>query len=164
MRGGRRGNTILETMIWLPILLLLLVGMVQIGKITYVYYTLKKTLYTVAAYLATQQGVDFCSDQSDAITQAKNLALTGNTDGSAESFLPALTADMIQVTAECIDPSSNAVGNCSTAGCGAAAGGPHPDFIVVSIPDGYTVAPRFPHMLVDPIPLKPEIRVPFGGT
>jgi hypothetical protein len=44
------------------------------------------------------------------------------------------------------------------------AGGPRPDFITVSIPDGYQVTPRIPYILLDPILFKPQIRIPFGGT
>jgi hypothetical protein len=163
-RSVQRGNAVLETALFIPILLLLISGMVQFGKITYVYYTLKKTLYTAARYLAIQQGVDFCDDANTAIAAAKQYALTGTTDGSAQSFLPALTADMIQVQTECYDPASQSVGQCLAAGCGSAAGGPRPDYVVVSIPDGYQVTPRIPFVLLDPIPLRPQVRVPFGGT
>jgi hypothetical protein len=164
VKRNERGNSIFETAMFLPVLMLLLVGMVQIGKITYVYYTLKKSLYAAATFLATRQGVNFCDDGDPLITAAKEFALSGTTDGSAASIIPNLTADMIQVQTECIDPTTQAVGACSSAGCGTAAGGQKPDFVIVSIPDGYQVAPRFPFMLVDPIQLKPEIRIPFGGT
>ena len=39
---GRSGSAILETVLFVPILVLLMVGMVQIGKVTYTYYTLPK--------------------------------------------------------------------------------------------------------------------------
>ena len=50
---------------FVPIVVTLLVGMVQIGKITYVYYTLRKTMYTMARYVAVQQGVNFCDDTNN---------------------------------------------------------------------------------------------------
>jgi hypothetical protein len=164
MKPGERGNMIMEAAMFIPVLLLLVVGMVQIGKITYVYYTLKKTLFTAAQYLAVQQGVDFCDSAAPAIVAAKNYALTGTLDGSVDSFLPALTADMINVQTECYDATTGGLGQCDTSGCGTAGGGKRPDFIVVSIPDGYQVTPRIPYILIDSIPLKPEVRVPFGGT
>jgi len=162
-RRGERGNSIVETAMFLPVLLLLLVGMVQLGRITYTYYALKKTLYAAATYLASLQGVNFCDSGDASIAAAKQFAITGSPDLST-SPIQSLTADMIQVQTECIDPSTDAVGECVSNGCDTAAGGPHPDFIVVSIPDGYPIAPRFPFMLVDPILLRPQIRVPFGGT
>jgi hypothetical protein len=71
---------------------------------------------------------------------------------------------MITITTECIDPSSGDVGTCSTSGCDGPGGGPRPDFVVVTVPDGYQISPRIPYMLIDPILLRPQVRVPFGGT
>jgi hypothetical protein len=164
MRHRRRGNMALEAVIFIPVLLLLIVGTWQIGKITYIYYTLKKTLYAAAEFLANQQGVNFCDSGDQAIQNAINFALSGTTDGSADSFLPGFTADQISIQAECFDPATSGVGPCDTSFCETAAGGQRPDFITVSIPDGYQVAPHIPYILIDPIPLKPQIRVPFGGT
>lgn len=164
MRRGRAGNSFVEAALFLPFLLLLLVGMVQIGKITFVYYTLKKTLYAAATYLASQQGVDFCGGADASIEAAKAFALTGVTDGSAEPQIPNLTADRIVVATECVDPFSGAVGPCGTGGCGTPAGGPRPDFIVVSIADGYQMLPRVPFVTLDAVALRPVVRVPFGGT
>jgi hypothetical protein len=161
---GRRGNMVLESILWIPILLLLLVGMVQFGKLTYVYYQLKKALYSAGTYVAAQQGIDFCNLTGDATIQgALNLVLTGTTDGTAPSQFPTLTTDLVQVTTECVD-SSGAIGQCSISGCDGAAGAQRPDFVVVSIPDGYQYTLRIPYILLDPVLLKPQVRVPFGGT
>ena len=82
MRSARKGNMVLEAGLWTLVLTVLVVGMVQFGKITYLYYTLRKTVYSAARYLATQQGTNYC-DQSDANIQAAlQFALTGTTDGS----------------------------------------------------------------------------------
>lgn len=164
-RRGRRGNMIMEAALWIPIVLLLIVGMVQIGKITYVYYALKKNLYNAATYIAAQQGINFCDIAGDTtIQQALNMAFTGGSDGTAPSQFPSLTNDQISVTTECIDSSTQGVGQCSISGCDGAAGAQRPDFLVVSIPNGYQVSPRIPYMLIDPFLLKPQVRVPFGGT
>ena len=48
-RSSRRGSMILEAAMIIPILVLLLVGMVQIAKITYVYVALRKTVYSIAS-------------------------------------------------------------------------------------------------------------------
>ena len=162
----RRGNALLETVMWMPIILTLLVGMVQIGKITYVYYTLKKTLHAMARYVATQQGVNFCDGADAVIAAAKNFALTGRTeDGAAPSLLPQLTADLISIRIERYTADTG-LGecDCSATGCDAAQGGQPPDFIVVSIPNGYEVRPRIPFLPQDAILLRPEVRVPYGGT
>ena len=163
----RRGGSVIEVALFVPILMTLLVGMVQIGKITYVYYTLRKTMYTMARYVAVQQGVNFCDAGDPTIVAAKNFAVSGtSTEDGAEPVLPNLTADMISVAAERTDAQSGTVVQCecSVTGCDSAAGGRPPDFIVVSIPDGYEVRPRIPFLTLDPIPLRPQVRVPFGGT
>jgi len=170
MRNRRRGGAVLETALFVPILVLLLVGMVQIAKVTYTYYTLRKTLYTAARYVATQQGVDLCNAADPAIMAAINLALTGNsTDaGGIDPILPALTSDMITMNIERVDPTSGVptACDCSISGCDTNAGGGEPDFVVVSIPNGYTVTPVIPGVTLPsgPILLKPTVRVPFGGT
>lgn len=155
---------VLEAVLFLPFMFLLIVGMLRIGEITYLYYTLKKALYASAQFLATQQGVDFCGDTTGLILAAKNFGLTGTTDASRGSFLPALTAEMLDVSTECYDPATQTVGPCALSCDGATAGVAHPDFLVVSIPGGYAVRPRIPYILSDEIPLRPFVRVPFGGT
>ena len=164
MRRGRRGNMVLEAVMWIPILLLLVVGMVQFGKLTYVYYTLKKNLYTAGRYLTVQQGVNFCDTADATIQAALAYAATGTTDGSGSPLIPDFTADMIQVQPECLDPNTGVLGDCVMSGCDGAAGGPTPDYVVLSVPNGYQFPIRIPYLLLDPIPLKPQIRLPFGGT
>jgi hypothetical protein len=55
----------IELAMWLPVLFLLISGIVQFGKITYIYYSLQKTMTTVAGLLAVQNGVNFCPDAGD---------------------------------------------------------------------------------------------------
>jgi hypothetical protein len=163
-RDPRRGNSAVEAAMFIPVLALFIASMVQIGKITYVYYTLKKTLYSLALSLASQQSVDFCGDSTGVIAATVNLALTGTPDGSGTPFIPNLTPDVINVQTECFDPNAQTVGACVANTCDPVAGGPPPDYVVVSITGGYLVQPHIPFLNVDPIPLVPEIRVPFGGT
>jgi hypothetical protein len=159
----RRGNMILEAALWIPIMVLLLVGMVQFGKITYVYYTLRKSVYSAARYLSLQLGVNFCDLANDPnVAAAIQFALTGATDGSGVPLIANLTPDMLQVTTQCVDPASGAPGPCSDTGCPTLA--TRPDYIMVSIPNGYPVQPRIPIVTLDPIRLRPYVLVPFGGT
>ena len=160
----RSGSVAVEVALWMPILFLLIGGTVQIGKITYTYYTLQKIVNTAASYLAVQNGVNFCPDAGDAsITAALNFALTGTTDGSGTPIIPELTADMLTVTTQCIDPVTLALGDCAVSGCGTPVGAQRPDFITVSIPNGFIMQPRIPYLLVDPIPLRPKAVVAYGG-
>lgn len=165
MRRGRGGNMTVELAMWLPVLFLLIGGIIQFGKITYIYYSLQKTVNTIASYLAVQNGVNFCPDAGDpAITAAIQFGLTGSTDGSGTPLIYGLTADMITVTTQCIDPVTLTLGDCAASGCGTPVGAQRPDFVTVSIPNGYIIQPRIPYILVDPIPLKPKAVMAYGGA
>ena len=164
MRRRRSGSMAIELALWLPVMFLLIGGLIQFGKITYIYYSLQKTMNTVASLLAVQNGVNFCPDAGDPlIAAAIQFALTGTTDGSGTPAITGLTPDMITVTTQCIDPVTLTLGDCVVAGCGTPVGAQRPDFITVSMPNGYIVQPRIPYILVDPIPLRPKAVVAYGG-
>ena len=111
-----------------------------------------------------QNGVNFCPDAGDpAITAAIQFALDGTTDGSGTPGITGLTADMITVTTQCLDPVTLTLGDCAVSGCGTPVGAQRPDFITVSMPDGYIIQPRIPYILVDPIPLRPRAVMAYGG-
>jgi len=164
---AQRGGALMEAVLFTPIVLALLIGTVALARVTYTFYTLKKTMYTMARLVGTQQGVNFCDDGDLTILAAKNFALNGlSSDDGTDPILPALTTDMVSVSIERIDPSSGVpvACDCSVTGCDAAAGGGPPDFVVVTIPDGFQVNPRIPFLTLDPILLRPLVRVPYGGT
>ena len=165
MRRGRRGNMVVEVAIWLPVLFLLISGVIQFGKITYLYYTLRKIEYGIARTVSIGSGVNFCPDATDTFIQgAIEFALTGTPDGSGPPLVENLTPGMISVTTECIDPATGLPGACNSSGCDGAAGAQRPDYVVVTIPDGYRVQPRIPFVLLDSFQLKPSVAVPFGGV
>jgi len=163
MRRRCGGNMVLETALFIPVLVLLIAGMVQIGKVTYLYYTLKKIVYAAGRGVAVQQGVNFCDLSNDPnVAAALQFAITGTTDGSAAPLISNLTPDMFQVTAECVDSATGAPGPCGDAGCPTVS--PRPDYVLVSMPSGYTFQPRIPFVQLNPIQLRPFVLVPFGGT
>ena len=166
MKRRERGASVLEAVLFLPILFTLLWGMIELARIGITYYSLQKMMYTIARYAGTQQGVNFCDDGDTQIATAKNLALRGSIDGSAALILPTLTADLVQVRAEKVDPDSQALAqcDCTATACDAAAGAPGPNFIVVSIPDGYSVTTNIPFVAPVTFLLRPKVRLPFGGT
>jgi hypothetical protein len=90
----------METVLYLPVLAMLLWGMVELARITYTYYTLQKILYTLARLVGTQQGVNFCDSGDEQVKAAKNFALTGSSDGSTDSLVPNLTIDEIAIRIE----------------------------------------------------------------
>ncbi|MEO8593084.1 MAG: TadE/TadG family type IV pilus assembly protein [Candidatus Solibacter sp.] len=163
-KRARSGSMAIEVAMWLPIMFLLIAGTVQFGKISYTYYTLSEIVNTAATYLAVQNGVNFCPDAGDAnITAALQFAVTGTSDGSGDPIVTGLTADMLAVTTQCIDPVTLTLGDCVLSGCSTPVGAQRPDFITVTLPNGYIVQPRIPYLLTDPIPLRPKATVAYGG-
>jgi hypothetical protein len=160
-----RGAALMEAVMFTPIIIALLVGTVELARVTYTFYTLKKIIYTLARCVGTQQGVNFCDSEDPTVVAAKNYALTGSTDSSDNPTVPGLTPEMIQVRIERYDPASQALAvcDCSATGCDSSQGGQAPDFIVVSL-NGFLVRPLFWGLTVDPFPLRPTVRVPYGGT
>lgn len=166
MKLDRRGNTFLEAAMFLPLLLTLFVACEQIGKLTYTYYTLQKVLYNAARYIGTSQGVNFCDAADPSIVAGINFALTGTTDGSGAPVVNGLTADMLQVAIERYDSTGQVLVpcDCSTSGCDESNHGGAPDYITVTIPDGFAVTPIIPFLTLQPFQLMPHVKVPYGGT
>lgn len=158
-----RGQAILETAMFIPVLLLLLVGMVELGRITFTYFSLHKALYAAGRFLGTQPGINFCDGEDATVVAAKNFALTGGPNN--EPNINGLTADRIQIRLERYSAESQELVECecSIEGCDAAAGGRGPDYIVVSIPDGYSVRPAIPFLSSTEILFRPRVRVPVGA-
>jgi Flp pilus assembly protein TadG len=165
-RPCNRGSVLVESVLILPIVLALLIGTVELARVTYTYYMLEKIMYNFARFIGTQQGVNFCDPNDASIQSAIAYAMTGAPDGSGTTLLPGLQANMFQVNAERVDATSgNVVAcDCSTVGCDASQGGQPPSYIAVSLVDGYTVHPLFWGFSVDPFPLRPSVRLPYGGT
>jgi Flp pilus assembly protein TadG len=165
-RLHQKGSVLLENAMYLPILFVLLIGMMEIARITYTYYTVQKVLYTIGRYVGTQQGVNFCDDTDATVIAAKTFALTGTSDGSGTASINNLSVDQIQVRIERYTAATGDIGTCecSATGCDTTNGGQGPDYIVVSIPDGLPVLLAIPNLPLDPIVLRPRVRVPFQGT
>jgi Flp pilus assembly protein TadG len=161
MRRRRRGNSVLETAMWMPVLLLLIVGMIQLGKLTYLDYVLNKIVYNAARNLATGQNLNFC-DPGDPATAA---AISGaiNDPATSQPLIANLTADMLVVTTQCLD-ATGAIGTCDVSGCQGVAGAQRPDYVTVAITNGYSFPIRIPFINLDPILLRPSATSPFGGS
>ncbi len=164
--ANRRGSAVVETVLIVPLLLSLLVGTVELARVTYTYSMLQKVMFNLARYLGTQQGVNFCDSQDAQVQAAINYALTGTTGSADNPVIPGLAPGMFQIRIERYDANAQQMVpcDCSAAGCDAAQGGLGPGFIVVSLANGYTVNPVFWGFAIDPFPLRPSVRVPYGGT
>lgn len=162
MRRRARGNVAIETAIFIPVLLLLIVGIVQIGKVSYLYYTLRKIVYSAARDVAVQQSVNFCDVTNDQTAQnAINFALN---DTTGTPIIANLTT--LQITTQCTDPNNagGALIPCDTSNCDALSVAARPDFVTVSIPGGYPVNVLIPFISPIPVTLNPTVTVPFGGV
>jgi hypothetical protein len=146
---------------WIPILLLLIVGMIQLGKLTYLDYVLSKIVYNAARNLATTQNLNFC-DPGDPVTAA---AIGGaiNDPATSQPLIANLTADMLVVTTQCLD-ATGAIGTCDVSGCQGVAGAQRPDYVTVAITNGYSFPIRIPFINLDPVLLRPSATSPFGGS
>jgi len=166
MSRRESGSAILESALLIPVVLALLIGTAQLGKISYTYYMLQKTMFNLARYLGTQQGVNFCDDQDATVQAAINYALTGQTDSADNPIITGLTPSMFHVRLERYDPVAQQVVecDCSATGCDAAQGGQPPGFIAVSLVNGYPVHPVFWGFSISEFALHPGVRVPYAGT
>ena len=151
----RRGNMAIEAALFIPVLLLLIVGTVQIGKVTYVYFALKKMVWAAGRQMAVQQGVNYCDIANDATAQAAiTFALN---DANGTPIIAEVTT--LNVVAEC----AAADGVLSPCACEEGVR-PQPAHLLVTIPDGYTIQVRIPFLNPIPITLNPYALVPFGGV
>jgi Flp pilus assembly protein TadG len=161
MKRGRSGSVVLETAMWMPILFLLIVGIIQFGKLTYLNYVLQKIVYDAARNIATGQNLNFCDPADPATVAAVTNAI--NDPATGVPLISNLTADMLVVTTQCLD-STGAIGTCDTSGCQGLTGAQRPDFVTVAITGGYTFPIRIPYINLDPILLRPSATAPFGGS
>lgn len=161
----------LETALWVPVLFTLFMGTAEIARVTYTYYTLQKTLNTVARMLSAQPNVNFCDPDDPGMQQVKLAAITtifqGGTSGHDNGSIAGLTPDMIQVRIQRYSHETGTMTDCECSatplGCDAAGGARGPDYVSISIPDGYPMRLRIPGIPTDPIPLRPHVLAPYTG-
>ena len=161
MKRRRSGQATIEfALLYSAVILPLTFMAVFVSEMLWVWHSVVDFTRDGANYAATHC---WMGDGSN-VTAALQFGITGTADGSAAPLISNLTADMITVTTQCIDPVPLALGDCSVSGCGTPAGGQRPDFITVSMPNGYIIQPRIPYILLDPIPLKPKAVMAYGGA
>jgi hypothetical protein len=161
-----KGSALVEAVLFVPILLALMIGATELGRVTYNYYMIQKILTDLALSLGSQNGVNFCNGADPIMVTAINNALTNSADGSGVPLVTGLTPGMVQVNIARYDPNSQQLApcDCSASGCDSSQGGGPPGFIVVSLTNGYTVHPLFWGFNVDPFPLQPSVTAPYAGT
>jgi Flp pilus assembly protein TadG len=97
-----RGSSIVELAIVFPILLLLFVGVAEIGRLFYTYTTLAKATKMGARFLTTEKDAESKTDATKAAVKARaaRLVVCGYEDSCTNrpSILPGLTTSNVSVT------------------------------------------------------------------
>jgi hypothetical protein len=155
----------IETAMFVPIFILLLAGTVEIARVTWVYFQAQKTLYNLGRVLGTRQGANLCDSSDPEVVNARNWALTGSSEGG-DPLIRGLTPEAVNIRLERQEANGESVAECacSLEGCDAGQGGRGPDFIVVSVPDGFQVPVNIPYLMPQTISLRLRVRVPYGGS
>jgi TadE-like protein len=160
-----------ELALQIPLMLLLLFGGVELGRVFYIYHTLQKAVRNGAGLLARSGNVNYCpADEfstSNAAMDARNFIVYGNLQGAGTPVVPGFETGMIQVFAErstadileaCSCPGAPAANSCDVTN-----GGRAPDFIVVNLGDGFPLRIPFPFVSLGTINLKVSVRMPVTG-
>lgn len=96
----QRGTAIVEFAIALPLMLFLMLATVEFGRILSEYNTLTKSVQDAARYVASNAAVGttrIVNITSSLQTQAANLVVTGNINGTGNALLPSLTTGNVTV-------------------------------------------------------------------
>jgi len=112
VNNRERGQAIAELAFQIPLVMALLFGGVEIGRVFYVYHTLQKALRGGAGLLARSVNVEYCNSSDLMVTDARNFIVYGNLQGQGTPVLQGLTPDMIQILPERTMPDSTAVTEC----------------------------------------------------
>jgi len=164
--GFDRGGALLESVLLVPVLAALFVGALEMGKITLTYFTLHQAMRGAARMAATLQGADFCDPEDPQLLALKTFLVYGPEGEGSGPLVRELTPDQIQILPERAIPEEGVILPCPCAGsqgCRVSEGGRAPDYVAATIPDGYPFQPRLPFRVLDPILLRPRVRVPFAG-
>ena len=165
-RPASRGASIVETILLIPVLVLLMVGGMEFGKIFLTYYTLHKALRGAAGMASVLRGADFCDTGDPQLTAIRNFVVFGPDGNGASPLVRDLDADRIVITPERFNTEDGTIGECGCGGgggCGTGTGTRAPDYILVTIDGGYPYEPQVPFRVLETILLRPHVRVPFGG-
>ncbi len=162
-----QAQTAVETAFLLPMMILLLGGIFELGRLAYIYNRLENNLKSGVEYLQRTQGVDFCNLSDPAFTDATNFVVFGNLQGTGNPTVPNLTPSMVFFFAERGDPTTSTIAACPCAGtgsCDTQNGGSPPDYIVANLGQGYPLDMTFPLGVFGIVNLPVSVRLPFLGA
>ncbi|MBI4474544.1 MAG: pilus assembly protein, partial [Acidobacteria bacterium] len=165
---SQRGQAVVELALQIPVMIVLLFGAVQIGRVFYTYHTLQTALRGGAGLLARATNVQYCDVEDPTLISARNLIVFGNLQGEGTPVVPGLTPDMIQILPERRVADSTTVTSCLCTAddpdsCDATTGGRAPDYIVVNLSGGFPLPLTFPYMDLGSVTLNVSVRMPVTG-
>lgn len=164
---AQRGQAVAELAFQIPLMLVILFGAVQIGRVFYVYHTLQKALRGGAGLLARSVNVDYCNSEDTKHTDARNFIVFGNVQAEGVPVVQGLTPDMIQILPERVAAGTTGVTECSCVAdansCDISSGGRAPDFVVVNLGAGFPLQVTFPYVNLGTINLRVSVRMPVTG-
>lgn len=168
-RKNQRGQAIVEAAFQIPLILALLFGGVEIGRIFYTYHTLQKALRGGAGLAAKSVNVNYCDISDLTLLDIRNFVVYGNLQGEGNPIVPGLTPDMVQILPERGIPDSTGVTECfcteAADSCDVTATGHAPDFVVLNFgPDGFPLRVPFPFVDLGAVNLRVSVRMPVTGS
>ena len=167
--SSRRGQALVEVALQIPLMMALLFGGVEIGRVFYTYHALNKALRGGAGLAARAVNVNYCDTSDVTLTDVRNFVVFGNLQGEGNPIVSGLTADMIQILPERSIPYSTGISECvcteATDSCDVTATGRAPDFVVLNFgPDGFPLRIPFPFSTISSVNLRVSVRMPVTGS
>lgn len=166
-KSNHRGQAVVELAFQIPLMLAILFGSVQIGRVFYVYHTLQKAVRGGAGLLARSVNVDYCNSEDATLADARNFMVYGNLQGEGTPVVQGLTPDMIQIVPERGVTGTTGVTECLCAedaeSCAVSTGGRAPDFVVVNLGSGFPLPIPFPFVDLGTVNLSVSVRMPVTG-
>jgi TadE-like protein len=168
-QGGERGQAIVEAAFQIPLMIALLFGGVEIGRIFYTYHALQKALRGGAGLAARSVNVNYCDSADMTLLDIRNFVVYGNLQGEGNPIVPGLTTDMIQILPERLVSENTSVTECvcseATDSCDVVSTGRAPDFVVLNFgPDGFPLRIPFPFANLGSVNLRVSVRMPVTGS
>ena len=164
----QRGQAVVELALQIPLMMTLLFGGVEIGRIFYTYHTLEKALRGGAGLVSRSVNVNYCDSSDLTLTDVRNFIVFGNLQGAGNPVVPGLTPDMIQILPERGATETTAVTECvctvDADSCDVTSTGRAPDFVVVRLSDGFPLPVPFAFVNIGTITLRVSVRMPVTGS
>jgi TadE-like protein len=167
-RISQRGQALIEVALQIPLVLALLFGAVEIGRVFYTYHALNKALRGGAGLAARAVSVNYCDTSDVTLTDVRNFVVYGNLQGEGNPIVPGLTTDMVQILPERSIPDSTGISECACTdasdSCDVTTSGRAPDFVVLNLgPDGFPLRIPFPFSTISTVNLHVSVRMPVTG-